>query len=84
MNGELCLRTKVFVFSFRLDEQCVSACIQIGVSNGMQPSRACPFIGKAFQSVNNIVFVGRYVIGCGKLYTEHALVCIEGYLSGVA
>ena len=39
MNGELCLRTKVFVFSFRLDEQCVSACIQIGVSNGMQPSR---------------------------------------------
>ena len=50
----------------------------------MQPSRACPFIGKAFQSVNNIVFVGRYVIGCGKLYTEHALVSIEGYLSGVA
>ena len=39
---------------------------------------------KRFQSVNNIVFVGRYVIGCGKLYTEHALVCIEGYLSGVA
>ena len=50
----------------------------------MQPSRACPFIGKAFQSVNNIVFVGRYVVGGGKLYAEHTLVCVECNLFGMA
>ena len=50
----------------------------------MQSARACPFIGETFQFVNNIVFVGRNVIGCGELYAEHGLVCIESYLFGMA
>ena len=58
--------------------------IQIGISYGVQSARIGPFVGEALQFINDIVFVGRYVVGCGKLYAEHALVCIERYLPGVA
>ena len=84
MDDKRYLRTKAFIFSFRFNEQFVGARIQVGVSNGMQSARACPFIGETFQFVNNIVFVGRNVIGCGELYAEHGLVCIESYLFGMA
>ena len=84
MDDEPRLWAKAFILFFRFDEQGVSARIQIGISYGVQSARIGPFVGEALQFVNDIVFVGRYVVGCGKLYAEHALVCIERYLPGVA
>ena len=84
MDDEPRLWAKAFILFFRFDEQGVSARVQIGISYGVQSARIGPFVGESLQFINDIVFVGRYVVGCGKLYAEHALVCIERYLPGVA
>ena len=84
MDDEPRLRAKAFILFFRFDEQGVSARVQIGISYGVQSARIGPFVGEALQFLIDIVFVGRYVVGCGKLFAEHALVCIERYLPGVA
>jgi len=79
MDSQVHLRTKILVFSVGLDKQVVSSRIQIGVSDGMLSTGTVPVIGEACQLVDDVIFIGGYIIGSGELDAEHGLVGIEGY-----
>ncbi len=82
MNGQADLRTKALVFSVGPYNQLIGSGVQVGIGDVVQSTGTVPVVGEAFQLIDDVVFVGGYIVGSGELYAEHGLIGVERNLGG--
>ena len=82
--GEAHLRAERFFLAAGLDKQVVGAGVQVGVRDDGLSARTVPVVRESLQFVDDVVFVGGYVVGRGKLDAEHRLVGVQRDLLCVA
>ena len=60
--GQVDLRTKALVFSVGLYNQVIGSGIQVGIGDVVQSTGTVPVVGEAFQLIDDVVFVGGYIV----------------------
>lgn len=62
MYGKVDLRTKALVFSVGLYNQVIGSGVQVGIGDVVQSTGTVPVVGEAFQLIDDVVFVGGYIV----------------------
>ena len=60
--GQVDLRTKALVFSVGLYNQVIGSGVQVGIGDVVQSTGTVPVVGEAFQLIDDVVFVGGYIV----------------------